>query len=123
MHAVHENNLPNSPSGEQHVQTTAVVNMDLARKENPTRNHELSLPGKRGKPLYQFSGRKMTFAECTKHGSAWFGEFRILREYSLEEDITMKLENSVSLRIQMGKLSYMLKTLRALRAPDCHCFW
>lgn len=51
------------------------------------------------KVLYQFSGRRITFAEYTKQGSAWLGELRILREYSLEEAITMKLENRVSLKM------------------------
>ena len=40
---------------------------------------------------YQLSGHRIDFAELTRQGSAWLGELRILRVYSLEDAITMKL--------------------------------
>ena len=43
------------------------------------------------KASYQLSGQRICFAEWTRHGSAWFGELRIFREYSFDEAMTMKL--------------------------------
>lgn len=34
---------------------------------------------------------RIDFAEWTRQGSAWFGEFNILREYSFDEAMTIKL--------------------------------
>lgn len=40
---------------------------------------------------HQLSGIRICLAEWTKHGSAWFGELKILTAYSFVEAITMKL--------------------------------
>jgi hypothetical protein len=41
--------------------------------------------------FYQLSGRRICLAECTRQGSAYVGELRILRENSFDEAITIKL--------------------------------
>ena len=71
----------------------------------------------------QLSGMRIDFAEWTRQGSAWFGEFNILREYSFDEAMTMKLDARVaSTIIQRGckDATRMLKTLTTLRAPEFH---
>ena len=40
---------------------------------------------------HQLSGQMICLAEYTRQGSAWLGEFKILREYSFEEAMTIKL--------------------------------
>ncbi len=64
--------------------------MLFAREENP--GYEYSSDNVRvTRATHQLSGCKMALAEWTKHGSAYIGEFKILREYSLDEAMTINL--------------------------------
>lgn len=66
----------------------------------------------------------ISLPECTRAGSAYVGEFKIFREYSFEEAMTMKLffgQHSTLLR-DCFYATYMLKTLTALNGPESHCF-
>ena len=71
------------------------------------------------------SGQRTCFAEATRHGSAYLGELKILREYSFVADMTMKLNGAQSAMDELATASpdsHMLNTLTADSAPEFHCF-
>jgi hypothetical protein len=60
---------------------------------------------------YQFLGRRIVLAELTRHGSAKVGEFKILRAYSLDEAMTMKLKYETSMvSLAKARLSHIEHT-------------
>ena len=91
--------IPKRFTGEKQVQTTAVLDVLLASEEDPTRarTRGQQSAGTRtaAANTHQLSARMTCFAECTRHGSAYVGEFKILRANSFVEAMTMNLANRV----------------------------
>lgn len=65
--------------------------MKSKRKETP---HPHAGFSKALQDTYQLSGQSTFLAEATRHGSAYVGLLRILRAYSFDEPITMKLQKT-----------------------------
>ncbi len=75
---------------------------------------------------HQLSGHNTFLADATRHGSAYVGEFRILRVYSFDEAITMKLQRGSASALQLTattkaeRAAHMWKTEAALSGPEFH---